>query len=303
MQNGHLLLQVIFSLTFTLPFFFQGSIFSITFCSSQGLIATTSDDRSLRVWKVKHKAKILFPSNPEEEREYWKSATITEKFASYGHRARVWRSLILPSWIISVGEDSLVCVWEHSGTLAASWNAHDGASIWSVVACENPLDRLITGSSDGSVKSWCLTAVNPIIATSMNNLPWNAEHPAERCSEVTTELVENSITLNSDKVEEHNIPASQELFEDNVIKIPSLTTKPVAVADFPRCISVVAEDMILVITNSGKLYSHSPETFWHLEYEDERFKNYAIMEANPNGRCVAVGTLGGTVVILQVVGE
>uniref|UniRef100_A0A0P4W420 tRNA (34-2'-O)-methyltransferase regulator WDR6 n=1 Tax=Scylla olivacea TaxID=85551 RepID=A0A0P4W420_SCYOL len=281
----------------------QGSIFSITFSSSQGLIATTSDDRSLRVWEVKHKAKILPPINPEEEQEYWRSATITEKFASYGHRARVWRSLILPTWIISVGEDSVVCVWKHSGTLAASWNGHDGASIWSVAACEDPLDRLITGSSDGSVKSWCLNAAVPIIAKLMSDLPWNDEHSTEKCSEVTTESVENSIAFNSGKTEEYNVPESHELFEDNCIEIPSLRRKSVSVADFPRCISLVAEDMVLVITNSGKLYSHNPETFWHLEYEDERFKNYAIMEANPDGRCVAVGTLGGTVVILQVAGR
>ncbi|XP_045122840.1 WD repeat-containing protein 6-like isoform X3 [Portunus trituberculatus] len=282
----------------------QGSIFSITFSFSQGLIATTSDDRSLRVWEVRHEAKLLPPTNPEEEQEYWRSATITEKFASYGHRARVWRSLILPSWIISVGEDSLVCVWEHSGTLAASWSAHDGASIWSVVACEDPLDRLITGSSDGSVKSWCLNAAAPIVAKLMSDLPWNNKYSAEKCSAGTTNPVKDNITtFNNSKTEDYNVPESHELFEDNCTEIPSLRTNPLSVADFPRCISLVAEDMVLVITNSGKLYSHNPETFWHLEYEDKRFKNYAIMEANPDGSFVAVGTLGGTMVILQVAGR
>lgn len=299
------------------PAFFQGSIFSITFCSSKGLIATTSDDRSLRVWEVRHEANILLPTIPEEEQEYWRSATITEKFACYGHRARVWQALILPSWLISVGEDSVVCVWEHSGSLAASWRAHDGASIWSMAACDGPSGRLITGGSDGSVKSWCLSTVAPISAEPMSELPWggfvpaftdgHSEEcmlPAESFSGVTIDSLDNGITFSSGEVE-CDVPESHELFEDSHPGISALGKEPsaaTATPDFPRCISLLGKSMVLVVTNTGRLYSHNPETSWHLEYEDERLKNYAILETSPDIRRVAVGTLSGLVVILQVTG-
>ena len=208
----------------------------------------------------------------------------------------------------------MVCVWEHSGVLAASWKAHDGASIWSVAACQDPINRLITGGNDGSVKSWCLSTVAPVSAEVISGLPWDDfvpvisdKHPVERCGREISDSVANSnVNFSTGEVVECDVPESHELFENCAVGISSLLRKESSSAaspDFPRCISLLGERMVLVVTNNGRLYSHNPKTSWHLEYEDERLKNYAIMEASPDSRRVAIGTLSGTVVILQVAGE
>jgi len=54
--------------------------FSINMCSEKGLICSTSDDRSARVWKVS------FSSGRS-----WESAEVYQLHVLYGHTARVFR--------------------------------------------------------------------------------------------------------------------------------------------------------------------------------------------------------------------
>ncbi|XP_050718661.1 uncharacterized protein LOC126999789 [Eriocheir sinensis] len=423
----------------------QGSIFSITFNPSQGLITTTSDDRSLRVWEVVRQdtsphptttSTIALPNTPDEEQLYWTSAKITEKSALFGHRARVWRSLILPSCLVSVGEDSIVCIWDHSGALMASWRAHEGASIWSVAATEGAKGRLITGGADGSVKTWSMSAMVPVRAEPVDGLPWGGSlgvdgcvGPAEGSSEVTTGQRDSKLLLNTEdegfslpeaarqeavtikmksptiedfpgvakeKTDDNglllntkneksntsesgkrfrktrqervsleirspatedfagvtkekadlelllnseggecNAPGTRELFRDTpqktVRETPTPTsteasmdrfgdtntlpeshelfsdaphkktpTKPKITTDFPRCLGLLGDGLMVVVTNCGKIYSKIRERSWCLEYEDERLSNYSILEASPERGRVAVGTLTGDIVVLRL---
>lgn len=300
-----------------------------------------------------------FPTTPEEEQLYWTKAKITEKSALYGHRARVWQSLILPSYLVSVGEDSMVCVWEHSGALVASWRAHEGASIWSVAASDGPKAMLITGGADGSVKAWSLSAVAPVRAEPVDGLPSGSSSGQRmcfghtgKCPEVTAEqtnlnLLKNKETKskvtkfnepfldtreavnlrNSPSVEatdlpgetteqnyelfsvsegECNRPESHERFCDMHSVPPALKHKSLSTSvttDFPRCLALTGDGIVLVVTNSGKVYSSSHGESWCLEYEDERLKNYAVLEASPDRRQVAVGTLTGVILVFHLASE
>jgi len=50
----------------------------------------------------------------------------------YGHTARVWDARLLPSGLVSIGEDATVCVWGSDARLISKLTGHRGKSIWSI---------------------------------------------------------------------------------------------------------------------------------------------------------------------------
>lgn len=77
---------------------FQGVIFSIFYNPLLKLISSTSDDRTIRVWKITDEF------NKSLQNFNWDNVKINLKTTIYGHSARVWRSIILDDDIISIGE-------------------------------------------------------------------------------------------------------------------------------------------------------------------------------------------------------
>ncbi|XP_054710285.1 WD repeat-containing protein 6-like [Uloborus diversus] len=82
----------------------QGVIFSVTFSKINKLICSTSDDRSLRLWKIQCDLPVA-----EFSLEFWEKSSISLVSILYSHESRVWTSSILPSCIISVGEVRYIC--------------------------------------------------------------------------------------------------------------------------------------------------------------------------------------------------
>jgi len=39
----------------------------------------------------------------------------------YGHVSRVWRGLLLPHCIVTIGEDATCCVWDYGGNMTRRW--------------------------------------------------------------------------------------------------------------------------------------------------------------------------------------
>ncbi|CAH1397318.1 unnamed protein product [Nezara viridula] len=100
----------------------KGVIFSISYDEETQRICSTSDDRTIRVWTVKFPGSSSFIEN-------WINAEITLSFSAFGHLARVWRSVFIPEGqLVSVGEDSQICLWNRSGELLSRWE-HNG-EIW-----------------------------------------------------------------------------------------------------------------------------------------------------------------------------
>nr|XP_045614269.1 WD repeat-containing protein 6-like [Procambarus clarkii] len=299
----------------------SGSLFSVNFCPVQNIITTTSDDRSLIIWdvvNVKHQSSKNIRQaschvSPEQVKLYWKESQIVEKVKCYGHSARVWRSLILSSCIVSVGEDSQVCVWDNKGTLIMKWRAHDGASIWSIAAtqCE---DKVITGGGDGGVKSWSLNVNALPCAAPLSNLPWFTDILCEvknrktlfmqMFSEDPRQLGVDVLNNDENIVKENHsqLFIKNGLSKDCDVKaVKTHSKEKSANQDFPRCVSLLGMNKYLVMMDSGNLYLWDQNSSsWSLCHKDQRLMNYVVMETCPSQKLVALGTLSGDVIILAL---
>ncbi|XP_075687854.1 tRNA (34-2'-O)-methyltransferase regulator WDR6 [Rhinoderma darwinii] len=117
----------------------DGVIFSIFYEPQRGILASASDDRSLRVWNVGS----LANRDPD----------VQCLLVLYGHQARVWSVRLLPDHIISIGEDSACIVWSYSGDLIHSFKGHKGRGI-RAVAVQDHLGLVATGGADSGIRLW-----------------------------------------------------------------------------------------------------------------------------------------------------
>ncbi|KAL7473352.1 hypothetical protein ACHAXS_013805 [Conticribra weissflogii] len=151
-----------------------GSIFSLKFWKNGIYIASASDDRSVRLWKLTdlgnsygdntnleddNKQSKDFIVNPQSSHSY------TLIWTGWGHTARVW-NVAFASFqsnagesipiLISAGEDSTARVWSpltSEKEIAHPLRGHRCESLWSVDECEG---IIVTGGNDGCVKLWDL---------------------------------------------------------------------------------------------------------------------------------------------------
>nr|XP_013189534.1 unnamed protein product [Amyelois transitella] len=124
----------------------RGVIFSISCDLQNGIIVTTSDDRSVCIWGIDNKKSLA--NIAHDTIEFWRQAEIVRVHEIYGHTARVMRSCIINDLVISVGEDSAICYWNNDGKLLKKVATHQNGGVWSVDADDH---HLVTGGGDGSV--------------------------------------------------------------------------------------------------------------------------------------------------------
>ncbi|XP_069695221.1 tRNA (34-2'-O)-methyltransferase regulator WDR6 [Periplaneta americana] len=149
----------------------DGVIFSVSYDSSLQLICTSSDDRSVRLWTVH------MPQTEGSSRvSRWRDAQVRLLHTLYGHTARVWRNVIVNNAVISVGEDSRLCIWGIDGSLQKSWKTHQNGSVWSIdYNKENNL--IVTGGGDGGISLWPFYIKDP----APKSLAFHADMFAEDC--------------------------------------------------------------------------------------------------------------------------
>ncbi|XP_011191052.2 WD repeat-containing protein 6 isoform X2 [Zeugodacus cucurbitae] len=101
----------------------NGVIFSIDFDDESDLLTTTSDDRSIRFWKLE---KITENS--------WNDINLNAIASGYGHVARVFQGKIIhcdgKPMAVTVGEDSHFCIWNNRAELLFKQRIQYGAVIW-----------------------------------------------------------------------------------------------------------------------------------------------------------------------------
>ncbi|XP_022689209.1 WD repeat-containing protein 6-like isoform X1 [Varroa jacobsoni] len=120
----------------------QGVIFSVNVYLNQGLIVSTSDDRSARIYRIE---KGSFGGTNENLSE----ATIMHVAALYGHGSRVWRAALMQKNLVTVGEDGFLCLWDSfSGKLLGRRQVPGGGSVSSLLVSG---DQVILGGIAGSL--------------------------------------------------------------------------------------------------------------------------------------------------------
>ncbi|XP_054270578.1 WD repeat-containing protein 6-like [Macrosteles quadrilineatus] len=128
----------------------KGVIFSVRYNAQSSQICSTSDDRTVRVWSV------ASSTDKPLTAQDWKEATITLTVTIFGHMSRVWQSCILTDKrIVSIGEDSMLCVWAGGGESISRRETHQGAGIWCMHVTDDE-SLVVTGGADGGVTLWPL---------------------------------------------------------------------------------------------------------------------------------------------------
>ncbi|KAL7435650.1 hypothetical protein ACHAXM_004864 [Skeletonema potamos] len=131
-----------------------GSIFSVRFSNCGRYIASTSDDRTVRLFQQQ----LVDESKSDTK---WNLI-----WTGWGHTARVFDvSFAYPSFdygdepshpiLVSAGEDSTTRIWNPLQTKEVTHplRGHDCESVWTVDFCD---DIIVTGGNDGCVKLWNL---------------------------------------------------------------------------------------------------------------------------------------------------
>ncbi|RXG61892.1 WD repeat-containing protein 6 [Armadillidium vulgare] len=232
----------------------KGAVFSVVYNEENNLIGATSDDRSVRVWRIlfesNNECNTRIESNNSEFQMKWRSISVVQVFSVFGHSARVWSSFILDDeTVFSCGEDSTVCHWSKDGSLQKSWVAHPSSCVWCLCLKK---DVLFTGGSDGAVKSWKIN------------------------SNVNGEL--KSFFPGNSLKEKDNFEAE----------------KPV------RAINVINYDTYSIITNAGSVWIFNKRSnLWRRVYQDTSLKNYVVSAVNCDSSLLALGTLGGFLIIIN----
>ncbi|KAJ6638476.1 WD repeat-containing protein 6 [Pseudolycoriella hygida] len=129
----------------------NGVIFSINCNIDHGIMTTTSDDRSVKIWKINFTKDAA-----------WSDCMIKPMKSLYGHTARVFQCKIIVEnnepYIISIGEDSNVCVWTDDGCLLYRRHFNCGATLWNL-DYHSIIKTLFVCGSDSNVREVKLGSV------------------------------------------------------------------------------------------------------------------------------------------------
>ncbi|XP_038668167.1 WD repeat-containing protein 6 isoform X1 [Scyliorhinus canicula] len=124
----------------------SGVIFSIHYMEKNGILASASDDRSIRLWKVGNLCEDVKGDGEG-------AGSVQCLLQLYGHQSRVWSVQLLEDHIISVGEDSACIVWSYNGDIINCFKGHKGRSVRAMAVNEDK-GWLVTGGADSGIRLW-----------------------------------------------------------------------------------------------------------------------------------------------------
>jgi WD40 repeat protein len=139
----------------------QGAVFSARLDATRTTLVTSSDDRSVRVWRVPPGVLDQDSASSGAPPHTPHAPTVVVSAAEhvvYGHSSRVWDAQFVgDGLIVSVGEDAACCLWSRDeGKLVTRWLGHEGKNVWCAHSCAS-LDAVVTGGADGAVRVWPLS--------------------------------------------------------------------------------------------------------------------------------------------------
>lgn len=132
-----------------------GVIFSISYLQQKGLLASASDDRSVRLWEVGALGGAggsCGHGNPTCLR------------VLYGHQARVFSVCLFPENVFSAGEDGACLVWDFTseGKVVRTLKGHRAGGVRALAVSEGAGGQerwVATGGADGGVRLWKVEGV------------------------------------------------------------------------------------------------------------------------------------------------
>ncbi|XP_067854519.1 WD repeat-containing protein 6 [Heptranchias perlo] len=131
----------------------SGVIFSINYMEKNGILASASDDRSIRIWKVGNLRQDLKGGDGGAD-------SVQCLLQLYGHQSRVWSVRLLEDHVISVGEDSACIVWSYNGNIVNTFRGHKGRSVRALAVNEDK-GWVVTGGADSGIRLWKIQENKP----------------------------------------------------------------------------------------------------------------------------------------------
>lgn len=127
-----------------------GVIFSISYLQKKGLLASASDDRSVRLWEV---------GALGGARGACGLANPTCLKVLYGHQARVFSVCLFPENVFSAGEDGACLVWDWTSEakVVRTLKGHRAGGVRALAVSEGAGGQgrwVATGGADGGVRLW-----------------------------------------------------------------------------------------------------------------------------------------------------
>ncbi|KAI8899864.1 WD40-repeat-containing domain protein [Globomyces pollinis-pini] len=116
----------------------EGVIHGVRFNSDGSMICSTSDDRTVRIWKL--------------------TGDVLSPMVLYGHLGRVWKADFVSNYIISISEDATCRVWNpNDGNCIECFSGHGSKHVWSFAVNNETNSILATGGGDCGIRLWDLT--------------------------------------------------------------------------------------------------------------------------------------------------
>uniref|UniRef100_A0A182N9V6 tRNA (34-2'-O)-methyltransferase regulator WDR6 n=1 Tax=Anopheles dirus TaxID=7168 RepID=A0A182N9V6_9DIPT len=129
----------------------NGVIFSIACDFDSGLLTTTSDDRSIKFWKI--------DIAKNEEHCSGIIVNLREERYCFAHTARVFQCRIIKeahrTLVASIGEDSHLCLWTVDGDLVLKKRLDEGPTLWNMDYDPSKATIFIT-ASNGNLHKYCI---------------------------------------------------------------------------------------------------------------------------------------------------
>jgi len=293
----------------------DGVIYSVRFgCGGKSLVST-SDDRTIRLWKQEGISKELGTNTFETsiDARMLKDQAYNLLWVGYGHTGRVWDScfVTLPTEnnltlssgaVASVGEDATIRVWGfEDGREIGRFKIHGCKSIWKI-ASNFSGNTIITGGNDGISKLVdvrYLLFSNPSLMKRIFLPADNIEISDNR--EVKHE--DDKIPLQQGKVKKQKKIKTRQHHKQVVCGINFYPSKPSA--DAKVLVATRAGMLHTICLNSGETIVHgswakvsSLEVHSHEELIDSASGTCIAM--HPEQLSVAIGNSKGQIVVCSI---